>query len=121
MFGFDLGDRLLLGVVGVVGVLVLDLVLGLLDDPVTAVVIGDTVDASDPNFNAPILLGGEDFFFGLLTAFHAWRTAICFVASELSLFRIPHHAPGRLFEGVACPSASGRDPTRAKNQNLCTT
>ena len=36
----------------------------------------------------------------------------------ISLLKIPHHAPGRLFEGVACPSASGRDPTRAKNQNL---
>jgi hypothetical protein len=48
MFGFDLGDCLLLGVVGVVRVLVLDFVLGLLDDPVTAVVIGDTVDADDP-------------------------------------------------------------------------
>jgi hypothetical protein len=35
-------------------------------------------------------------------------------------FRIPHHAPGRLFEGVACPSASGRDPTRAKNQKSTT-
>ncbi len=34
------------------------------------------------------------------------------------LFRIPHHAPGRLFEGVSCPSASGRDLTRVKNQNL---
>ncbi len=34
------------------------------------------------------------------------------------LLKIPHHAPGRLFEGVACPSALGRDPTRAKNQNL---
>jgi hypothetical protein len=33
-------------------------------------------------------------------------------------FRIPHHAPGRLFEGVACPSASGRDLMLAKNQNL---
>jgi hypothetical protein len=37
---------------------------------------------------------------------------------ESSSFRIPHHAPGRLFKGVACPSASGRDPTRAKDQNL---
>ena len=27
-------------------------------------------------------------------------------------------APGRFFEGVACPSASGRDPTRVSNQNL---
>ncbi len=34
------------------------------------------------------------------------------------LFRIPHHAPGRLFEGVLCPSASGRDLTRVKNKNL---
>jgi hypothetical protein len=34
-----------------------------------------------------------------------------------SSLKIPHHAPGRLFEGVACPSALGRDPTRAKNQN----
>ncbi len=39
-------------------------------------------------------------------------------SKTLSSFRIPHHAPGRLFEGVACPSASGRDPTRAKDQNL---
>ncbi len=90
MFGFDLGDRLLLGVVGVVGVLVLDLVLGLLDDPGTAVVIGDTVDAGDPTFDAPILLGGEDFFIGLLTAFHARRTAICFIASKLSLSEYLH-------------------------------
>jgi hypothetical protein len=28
------------------------------------------------------------------------------------------HAPGRLFEGVACPSASGRDLTPVQNQNL---
>ena len=27
-------------------------------------------------------------------------------------------APGRFFEGVACPSASGRDPARVSNQNL---
>jgi hypothetical protein len=33
-------------------------------------------------------------------------------------FRIPHHAPGRLFEGVSCPSASGRDLTLVKNQIL---
>ncbi len=40
------------------------------------------------------------------------------VGSRKFLLKIPHHAPGRLFEGVACPSASGRDPTSAKNQNL---
>ena len=30
--------------------------------------------------------------------------------------RIPHHAPGRLVEGVACPSASGRDPSAPKTK-----
>jgi hypothetical protein len=65
MFGFDLGNRLLLGVVGVVGVLVLDLVLGLLDNLVTAVVIRDTVDAGDPTFDVPILLGGGGLLFWL--------------------------------------------------------
>ncbi len=39
-------------------------------------------------------------------------------AIRQSLFRIPHHAPVRLFEGVACPSASGRDLARVSNQNL---
>ncbi len=69
---------------------VLDLVLGLLEDPVTAVVIGDTVDACEPLVNVLILWGGEDLFFGLLTTFHAWQTAICFVGSKFSLSEYLH-------------------------------
>ncbi len=46
------------------------------------------------------------------------KTSWVGTARSKSLFRIPHHAPGRLFEDVSCPSASGRDLMRVKNQNL---
>ncbi len=45
-------------------------------------------------------------------------TIVVFFSVQLELVQNTLHAPGRLFESVACPSASGRDPTRVSNQNL---
>ncbi len=43
--------------------------------------------------------------------------ALLFLDCLLRLVQNTPHAPGRLFEGVGCPSALGRDLTRIPNQN----
>ena len=85
-FGFGLSllidriERILSGVVGIVGVDGGDV---LEVPPVTAVVIGDTVNI--PTVGASITLGGGAFLFPLTAFSRARRTAICIVVFALSL------------------------------------
>jgi hypothetical protein len=72
----DRVERVLPGVVGVDGGDVAELL------PATAVVIGDTVDAT---VGASITLGGGAFLFPLAAFSRARRTAICFPGLLLSL------------------------------------
>ena len=88
-FGFGLSllidrvERVLLGVVGLVGVVDFDGGDVAEVPPVTAVVIGDTVDI--PTVGASITLGGGAFLFPLAAFSWARRTAICVVGFALSL------------------------------------
>ena len=88
-FGFGLSllidrvERVLPGVVGIVGVVGVDGGDVAEVPPVTAVVIGDTVDI--PTVRASISLGGGAFLFPLAAFSWARRTAICVVRFTLSL------------------------------------
>ena len=84
-FGFGLHrvERVLPGVVGIVGILGVDGGDVAEVPPVTAVVIGDTVDI--PTVRASITLGGGAFLFPLAAFSRARRTAICVVGFALSL------------------------------------
>ncbi len=72
----DRVERVLPGVVGVDGGELVEV------PPVTAVVIGDTVDAA---VGTLIKLGGRAILFPPAAFSWAWRTAICFPALLLSL------------------------------------